>query len=239
MTAMQQLTIFDVEVQTCARCRVDLPLDAYHPGKRGKRGTYCRSCCTEYTRERYVRKPSPRRRCQHASCDSPPASRWARYCIEHHPRRTRTRGYAAQHLYVATVRGRAAEQLCAHCTRPADHWAYDHADPDPLTEHRDGHSVSYSADPAHYIALCRSCHTRFDRRDRGNTNTGQVLRWISEHGPVRVGDIRRRFPRMYVSTIISRAVGTGDLIRVDRGVYRVADSSRFSRAHPALSLIHI
>jgi hypothetical protein len=49
---------------------------------------------------------------------------------------------------------------CAHCGGQADDWAYDHADPNELTDPR---GLPYSADPRHYIPLCKACHTRFDR----------------------------------------------------------------------------
>lgn len=66
--------------------------------------------------------------------------------------------YDHAHDQVKALRGRAAEYDCAHCGKPAHHWAYDHADPDvPLTAWH-----PYSLDPAHYLALCRSCHARFD-----------------------------------------------------------------------------
>ncbi len=78
--------------------------------------------------------------------------------------------YKTMHLLVQKKRGPASEQQCAHCGKQAHHWAYDHMDPDEVTfervsrECREAQTVAYSADVQHYIPLCRSCHTRFDRK---------------------------------------------------------------------------
>lgn len=76
--------------------------------------------------------------------------------------------YAAAHYRVRAAKGRAIEAPCVDCGEQASQWSYDGLDPDALMETRTFHSgerrdVSYSLDPAHYDARCRSCHSRFDR----------------------------------------------------------------------------
>lgn len=53
----------------------------------------------------------------------------------------------------------ARNHPCEHCGDRAKDWAYDHMDPNEM------HSEvgPYSLDPSHYIALCNSCHTKFDK----------------------------------------------------------------------------
>ena len=55
----------------------------------------------------------------------------------------------------------AARYRCRHCGCSAEHWAYDHADPDERLS-RDG--LAYSVKGfEHYIPLCVPCHRRFDQ----------------------------------------------------------------------------
>lgn len=78
-------------------------------------------------------------------------------------------GYSAMHWRVKSARGRAAAHKCAHCDKKqAEQWAYDHGDPNELTAEVAGFGgrtfvVPYSLDPAHFLALCSSCHVKFDR----------------------------------------------------------------------------
>lgn len=72
-------------------------------------------------------------------------------------------GYTGAHWRLDRDRGPATMHPCAHCECRADEWAYDHADPDERTLTRNGRLVSYSVDPAHYIPLCHSCHSKFDK----------------------------------------------------------------------------
>jgi len=48
---------------------------------------------------------------------------------------------------------------CASCGAAADHWAYDHTDPN---ERRDDRGRPYSTDLDRYRPLCKTCHRRFD-----------------------------------------------------------------------------
>jgi hypothetical protein len=57
-------------------------------------------------------------------------------------------GYFGCHRRVRKERGRAADQVCVNCGAQARHWAHIH-NTDP-------------ADPANYLAMCISCHRRYD-----------------------------------------------------------------------------
>jgi hypothetical protein len=67
--------------------------------------------------------------------------------------------YHTVHARIAAARGRAAEQICAHCDGPAAEWAYDHTDPNARTDER---GLEYSLDLCRYIPLCGHCHNWFD-----------------------------------------------------------------------------
>lgn len=75
-------------------------------------------------------------------------------------------GYTGAHQRVRAARGAASEHACA-CGAVAEEWAYDHADPDEVTEvatraRMTGKTLAYSLDPNHYAAMCHGCHVRFD-----------------------------------------------------------------------------
>lgn len=78
---------------------------------------------------------------------------------DHHLWRGRSIGYTAAHMRVRSARGPAKHQMCRHCGRAASDWAYSHDDPDALVSEQG----EYSANPAFYLPLCRSCHVLFDR----------------------------------------------------------------------------
>jgi hypothetical protein len=75
-------------------------------------------------------------------------------------------GYKSAHLRVKRARGPASAHPCAHCSAPAQEWAYDHQDPSPLTGHYNGYTVTYSGDPNHYQPLCVPCHRATDAHHR-------------------------------------------------------------------------
>lgn len=66
-------------------------------------------------------------------------------------------GYSSAHRRIRQDRGPATLHTCP-CGAPARHWAYDHTDPLELPSCYG----PYSADPAHYLALCVRCHKRID-----------------------------------------------------------------------------
>lgn len=73
--------------------------------------------------------------------------------------------YKAAHRRIYQVRGPASAYPCIDCGDQAAQWAYDHQDPDELTDviDRKGTIAPFSLDPMHYRPLCRSCHARADR----------------------------------------------------------------------------
>lgn len=163
-------------MQHCPRCDRDLPLDAYYPDKRGKRGHYCRHCTREYHREwRRARGIQPQKQkqqriCAQPGCSKPPSTKSGKYCSREHwaPRRERelSTTYRAVHRRVQRQRGHANQHDCAHCGQQADQWAYDHEDPAEMSTEWYGKTVAYSAEVDHYLPLCRGCHARFDARGR-------------------------------------------------------------------------
>lgn len=72
--------------------------------------------------------------------------------------------YSGAHERVRNDRGPADRLPCVGCNRPAQHWSYNHDDPDEL--HEDGltsrRTVAYSQKPDHYSPRCVTCHKRFD-----------------------------------------------------------------------------
>ena len=75
---------------------------------------------------------------------------------------------------------------CVRCERPAQEWAYDHADPRELISDR---GRPYSADPRHYFPMCRSCHRSMDaargprpaaRRMKSCASCGRLF-WNASH----------------------------------------------------------
>src|SRR5215467_489126 len=59
-------------------------------------------------------------------------------------------GTVGGHYRVYRSRGKAAAQVCEHCGGQARDWANIHGQP--------------RGDPKSYMPLCRSCHTKYDRK---------------------------------------------------------------------------
>lgn len=72
-------------------------------------------------------------------------------------------GYNTAHERLRRVRGKANDHPCASCGGGATDWAYTHDDPKQLVDQALG--LRYSPDPQFYVPMCRSCHSKFDRRD--------------------------------------------------------------------------
>ncbi len=72
-------------------------------------------------------------------------------------------GYGAAHDRVRTLHGPASDHPCIDCGQPAQHWSYDHTDPDTryLTG-RSANPIPYSLDPTRYQPRCVPCHKLFD-----------------------------------------------------------------------------
>ena len=83
-----------------------------------------------------------------------PRKRWAE---DNHNWRGNDIQHRAAHERVKARRGKASQHACADCGGPAQHWSYDHLDPDEIRTDR-----PFSADPAHYEPRCVPCHKRFD-----------------------------------------------------------------------------
>ena len=67
---------------------------------------------------------------------------------------------SAAHSRVTRLWGGPAKNFpCVDCGGPADHWSYDHTDPDEKTSDEG----PYSVDPSHYAPRCVRCHRKFDR----------------------------------------------------------------------------
>lgn len=81
---------------------------------------------------------------------------------EHHQWKGEEVSYIGAHARTRRARGRASLLSCRHCGADAKHWAYDHEDPNELTQLHAGRMAKYSADPNHYIPLCVECHHKFD-----------------------------------------------------------------------------
>jgi hypothetical protein len=124
-------------------------------------------------RERYLarleRMNRPVRLCA-GGCGAMPASPTSKLCIAcriaaSRALRTSNVSYGVMHQRVARLRGKPSTHQCQHCDQRAEHWAYDHADPDQrMGTTRRGRIAPFSLDAGHYLALCRSCHTLFDNR---------------------------------------------------------------------------
>lgn len=71
--------------------------------------------------------------------------------------------YSAAHDRVHRARGKADRYPCVDCGRTAQHWSYDHADPDERTSIAPRTAgVAFSLHVEHYEPRCVSCHKRFD-----------------------------------------------------------------------------
>ena len=78
-------------------------------------------------------------------------------------------GYNGAHDRVRSEKGSASEHPCAECHRPAQHWAYDHSDPDQLIwDGSNGRNKgqAYSLKPDHYLPMCVPCHKASDISQR-------------------------------------------------------------------------
>ena len=75
--------------------------------------------------------------------------------------------YRTAHTRLIRVKGKASQQDCVRCGKPAQAWAYDHSDPDERVEMIDGYPCPYSPDLARYQPMCRSCHVKLDRGEHG------------------------------------------------------------------------
>ncbi|WOC12524.1 hypothetical protein MP11Mi_16120 [Gordonia sp. MP11Mi] len=99
-------------------------------------------------------------------------------CGDKRHRRKAIVGYIAAHERVHSDRGRAAEHPCAAiaCGNMAAQWAYDHSDPDELS---DAHHGPFSLDVGRYRPLCHSCHTSADHARQLHLGGLQLPLWTA------------------------------------------------------------
>lgn len=152
--------------------------------------------------------------------------------------------YVSMHARVARIRRKAAAHLCAHCSVQAEEWAYDHADPDEVTGTTSrGIVVAYSLDPAHYMPLCRACHSRFDVGHSENrtpcgvptceTRVSAPFDFCSRHpahpGPGAGGKPGQGLDRAITALVVERAGQASDICRRCKIEKPVTEFSRDQR----------
>lgn len=112
--------------------------------------------------------------CIVADCDRASRSRRSPFCEMHYYRirrnghldrlemRAEVVGYRQAHVRIEKRRGTARMHQCVDCGKRAEHWSYDHGDPDHLIGPAP-HFLPYSLSVDHYEPRCRPCHRAFDR----------------------------------------------------------------------------
>lgn len=118
----------------------------------------------EYERTTYTE-------CTVNGCTAAPRSPLSQWCEKHYGRLRRNgdpealaerqafTGYRAAHSRLTKSKGRAADHRCVDCGQGADHWSYNHLDPEPLYSEI---GLPYSMDADCYEPRCRRCHKAFD-----------------------------------------------------------------------------
>lgn len=100
--------------------------------------------------------------------------------------------YKNAHNSVCAKRGPARLHQCVWCWGDADHWAYDHSDPDERTDRR----RRYSLNVDHYRALCSRCHRSYDRLHREDAEPDRFEREFFK--------ARTRYPRETIEAMAAR-----------------------------------
>lgn len=62
----------DNDLQFCGSCKQELPMEAFSPGNRGKRGTWCRPCFAAYNKGRRPHVQHDPIRCDHCGAEFVP-----------------------------------------------------------------------------------------------------------------------------------------------------------------------
>lgn len=76
-------------------------------------------------------------------------------------------GYFGAHERIQRRRGPAKNYECVDCGGRAQHWSYNHSDPDEKFEPLDtGGFAVFSLDTSRYDPRCVKCHGRFDSERR-------------------------------------------------------------------------
>lgn len=93
-------------MQFCPKCKTDLPLDAYKPSFRGKKGHWCRECC------RPIKKASAARRADHIR------EYQQRYRKEHHEKLKADSRLRSKQHYQANKERYRVRSLAWHAANP-------------------------------------------------------------------------------------------------------------------------
>lgn len=117
--------------------------------RRAGRAWLCRCDCG---RERTVSAGDLNRYGDRSTCGHKPAHR------------ANAGTYSTAHMRVRADRGPIRDQVCVDCGEQAQHWSYDHTDPDERigTSGNSPKPVPYSLNPDHYSPRCVPCHKRHD-----------------------------------------------------------------------------
>ena len=148
---------------------------------------YCRGMCPKhYHRWRRYGDPlllKQKRTCSFDGCENKHCARG--FCSGHYQQRKRGEelkplvgdpntpvGYNGAHWRVDKAKGKASAQDCVDCGQQAEHWSYNHKDPNELSEQkpfREGvyGDVTYSIHPDYYEPRCVPCHHAFDLNRKG------------------------------------------------------------------------
>lgn len=82
--------------------------------------------------------------------------------------------YLGAHTRARAHRGLVQQYPCVTgCGAQAEQWAYDHRDTEELQDPK--HGAPYSGHSHHYLAMCRSCHRRFDIDHSNVANRSRVV----------------------------------------------------------------
>lgn len=100
--------------------------------------------------------------------------------------------YKNAHNAVRRERGPASLSQCVWCWGDADHWSYDHADPNECVDGR----RRYSTDTAHYRPMCARCHRTYDRLHREDAGPDRIQREFF--------NARMRYPRESLAAMTER-----------------------------------
>lgn len=178
-------------MKTCTACNITQPLSEFYGDKRRADGkqSHCKSCkASRYgdsAKERsrkWCRNNPDRKREQTRKWREENRGHYLETTRSYHRKRLGNRdplkawpttecSYNAAHLRVKAVRGRAHTHSCIDCGGSAQEWSYRGGSDLELMEPRDlprgrFSLVAYSPDPADYDPRCKSCHTKFDLRER-------------------------------------------------------------------------
>ena len=177
-------------MKTCSSCHTDQPLAGFYTDSRRADGrqSQCKSCkasrygeaarvrAGNWYRDNPERHTAGTRRRREANRE-----RYLAQTRDYHASRIGNRdplkpwpdecSYNAAHLRTKSTRGKAKDHACIDCGNSAVEWSYNHSSAKELAglrampRSRD-RVVAYSPDPDDYDPRCKSCHVKFDARDK-------------------------------------------------------------------------